>query len=177
MGKSSRSYLWYKSNLWAYNLQSLGKNQGFRKRHLWTQTKKEGDRWGGKGDIICQWNYKCLSRKNSPEYLSPQNNKRAEWNFTISRCSWIPFPGSHSPIASWAWWGQPPQSFGIPMLREADWLKTFIQQIKQRIYSTKIHWVPTVCQALFWGHLNGQKQTQKVSSLLELTFQWGKPTS
>lgn len=80
MGKSSRTYLWAKSNLRVYNLQPLGRFRVLGKGIGEPRLKREG--WqgkGGKGGVA----KKTLSANEATnvfpgktsEYLSPQNNK------------------------------------------------------------------------------------------------------
>lgn len=144
------------------------KNQGFRKRHWWTQTKKGGDRKGRKGDIICQWSYKCFPRKNSPEYLSPQNNK--EQSGTLPCPDVLEF---HPPAPT------PQLQVGLD---EGSHLNHLVSQCRERLTDSKNLFNKNLLSAYCVPGYSGTSQwtktgTKKASSLLELPFQWGKPTS
>lgn len=168
MGKPSRTYLWAECNLWAYNLQPLGRIRVLGKGIGEPRLKREGTGEVGKVTLSANEATNVFPGK-TPQNICPHKTTKSRVELYhilmfLSSIPRLPLPncklGLMRAATSIIWYPN----------AERGWLT-------QKIYSTKIPRVPTVCQAILGTSQWTKTGTKKASSLLELTFQWGKPTS
>lgn len=128
----------------------------FRKRHLCARSWKKGAGGVGKETLYAHEIRNVFPGKTLHNICHSTKTKEQSGNLPYPVfLNSIPWP--HSPTRCEAWWGQGPQLSWYPNVEKGLTNLNLFNNSKKLIYSTKIYWVPTVCEALFWGPLNEYK--------------------